>query len=146
LITGRGKVTQYGNASTSVKGKVSDYFLNGNWNCTKLRNDLPDELVSHILGITIKLSNLPDQPIWRETTDGKFSRKSAWNVIREHQSTSLFRHKNSPFKVAFFLWRLLKHKVTVDSNMGRFGLNIPSKCSCCTISRQEDGEHSNMDS
>ncbi|XP_059277613.1 uncharacterized protein LOC132031690 [Lycium ferocissimum] len=55
-------------------------------------------------------------------------------------------HKKNPFKVSFFLWRLLKHKVAVDLNLGKFGINIPSMCSCCISHKEESEEHLFFDS
>nr|XP_009784166.1 PREDICTED: uncharacterized protein LOC104232616 [Nicotiana sylvestris] len=143
--SGLGKLAQFGGASTSVKGQISDYIIDTEWNTTKLRHVLPDNVVSQILNITINSSNLVDRPIWTTKTDGKFSCKSAWNCIRTHRNTSLVNkmnwNKKVPFKISFFLWRLLRNRIAVDVNMIKFGISLPSMCSYCTDHKQEDIEH-----
>lgn len=144
-MTGLSKLAQFGDVSTSIKGQVCSYFNDREWNIRKLSQVQPNKVVSQIFKITIKFPDLVDRPIWTARTDRKFSCKSAWNCIRTYQNTSLVNkmiwHKKSLFKISFFLWRLFRHKIAVDTNMRMFGIPLPSMSSCCTNNKQEDEEH-----
>ncbi|MCD7461562.1 hypothetical protein HAX54_046418 [Datura stramonium] len=88
-------------------------------------------MVMHINGITIKSSNLLDQPIWTPNTDGRFSCKSAWNSIREHHFTNkMIQYRGHSLKVSFFTWKLFKHKIVIDLNMEK-GLELT--CLPCAL-------------
>lgn len=67
-------------------------------------------------------------------------------IIRTHQSQTLSDkmtwHKYAPFKMSFFLWRLLGNNEPVDTSLSKFGVAIPSKCFCCAFNfKQEEAEH-----
>ncbi|XP_060203027.1 uncharacterized protein LOC132631469 [Lycium barbarum] len=85
------------------------------------------------------------QPIWTVTASGRFDCNSAWNKLRTPHISSMINmmiwHKKCPFKVSFFLWRILKNKTYVDVNLGRLGINLPSICSCCVNHAREDEDH-----
>lgn len=54
---------------------------------------------------------------------------------------SKIRPKEVPFKISFFMWRLLKNKLPLDGNTQRFGIHTVSRCSCCSRPKEESRHH-----
>ncbi|XP_060211737.1 uncharacterized protein LOC132639298 [Lycium barbarum] len=142
---GNGKLADFVDASTSIRIHVADFIIDGRWDVCKLSLCLPPDKVQEIQRVTISSTHLKDQPVWTVSTDGRFNCRSAWNSVRECRNNTFFNrmiwHQKSPFKISFFLWRLLKHKVAVDNNLKRLGCHGPSKCNCCLLPDVEDEEH-----
>ncbi|KAF5194192.1 hypothetical protein FRX31_016221 [Thalictrum thalictroides] len=86
-----------------------------------------------------------DTRIWMHTTGGKFTIKSYVQLIQGNQRRQgLFRNIwNSwiPTKVSFFIWKLLKGAIPVDSAITKCHIPIVSKCLCCTQSSEETSLH-----
>ncbi|KAF5182656.1 hypothetical protein FRX31_027758 [Thalictrum thalictroides] len=86
-----------------------------------------------------------DTRIWMHSTDGKFTIKSYVQLIQGNQRRQgLFRNIWNfwtPTKVSFFIWKLLKGVIPVDSAITRCHIPIVSKCLCCTQSSEETSLH-----
>ncbi|XP_059284799.1 uncharacterized protein LOC132038092 [Lycium ferocissimum] len=115
--SGLGSLAQFGIPSKSIKTMVSSYIDNNRWNTSKLSLVLPIEVVHHIQEVKINPSSAFDQPIWTVTASGRFDCNSAWNKLRTLHISSIINmmiwHKKCPFKVSFFLWRILKNKTSL---------------------------------
>lgn len=61
--SGKGQLSQYGNASTSINIKVASYMNGQTWNICKLEQCLPPDIVHHIQRVKINSSDPMDQPI-----------------------------------------------------------------------------------
>ncbi|KAI5343372.1 hypothetical protein L3X38_011248 [Prunus dulcis] len=53
--------------------KVAYYLAHGTWDLHKLKEDLPLEMVGHIICVPAGLCCKPDSPIWKHTSSGSFS-------------------------------------------------------------------------
>ena len=49
--------------------------------------------------------------------------------------------KKTSFKMSFFLWRAWEFRVPVDDVLQHIGVNIASKCWCCTRPKTETMSH-----
>lgn len=55
-------------------------------------------------------------------------------------------HKKCPFKIAFVIWKVMRHKIVVDSIRGRYNLTLAPKCDRNIYPCLEDEEHLFMNS
>ncbi|KAM3396874.1 hypothetical protein P3S68_000386 [Capsicum galapagoense] len=73
-------------ASKSSKLPVKNFIKNGKWNTDKLKTILSDHICEHINTIGIGNPNLEDQVFWDLTDCGKYSNKTAWNLVRSRNT------------------------------------------------------------
>ncbi|WRX30369.1 Ribonuclease H domain - like 10 [Theobroma cacao] len=69
---------------TSSMTRVSHFYDDGTWNVDKLNNVLQEDVVVEILNIPIDPLN-DDRAFWVPTSDGQFTTKSAWEIVRQRQ-------------------------------------------------------------
>lgn len=97
---------------------------------------LPDHLVQQIQIIPIGNQNKEDQSFWALSDNGKYTNKSAWNLVRKSSPKVQFIDKvwNStiPFKMSFLVWRLWHSKLPFDDVIIKYGKQIVSRCNCCS--------------
>ncbi|CAB4268852.1 unnamed protein product [Prunus armeniaca] len=60
--------------------KVVDYLAHGTWDLHKLKEDLSLGMVAHIICVPTGLCCKPDLPVWKHTSNGSFSVKSAYRA------------------------------------------------------------------
>lgn len=86
-----------------------------------------------------------DKPWWIKTSTGKFSVKSAWEILRRRDEDSEFYNKiwvtGLPFKISFFGWRVWSKRVLVAAVLATWNTNISPFCSCCVTPTSESLEH-----
>ncbi|XP_070050606.1 uncharacterized protein [Nicotiana tomentosiformis] len=130
-----------------VREHVDEVVENGAWNAVLLRELLPDELADHILETITPPSDLSmkDKPWWKLETKGYFTVKSAWQYIRKRREESklykFFWVKGLPFRISFFMWRLLKAKLPLYDWFLRLGYFRTSRCWCCRNPKEETLPH-----
>ncbi|XP_012833982.1 PREDICTED: uncharacterized protein LOC105954839 [Erythranthe guttata] len=114
--------------------RVEYYLVNGQWDRNKLAEDIPFEWIDRICSVPI--SGVSGHlPIWRASSDGKFSLTSTWALIRkQHTPTPLLRifwgSCVTP-TISIFLWRLLLQRLPVDLKLQSRGTSLASRCYCC---------------
>lgn len=123
------------NDPSDKTAKLSDYCDNGFWACIKLSGQLPQRrAVDIFLNVHINLLQ-PARPLWKPTSNGEFSTKSAWNLIRRragiHNVKSLCWHTRFPSTVSIFSWKVLHGWFSMDEVMQTKGVIIVFKCQCC---------------
>ncbi|OIT30903.1 putative ribonuclease h protein, partial [Nicotiana attenuata] len=125
--------------------KITHFVQDREWNSRILKEYLPEPQVQAILEVRIGPRDHKDQPIWSPTIDGRFSCASAWNILRQRKDRvphmAMIWRKEIPFKISFFMWRLLNKKLPLDDNMGRFNFQNVSRCTCCRFPREETCHH-----
>ncbi|XP_019251036.1 PREDICTED: uncharacterized protein LOC109229948 [Nicotiana attenuata] len=126
---------------------VNEVMIEGQWDVEKLRELLPDDLALHII------NNIPcpaysdelDKPIWSLDTRGQFSVKTAWQYLKRRKDPALaFSNMwiaGLPFKISFFMWKLWRGKLPLDSTLRRMGYFVPSKRWCCIRQNEETISH-----
>lgn len=75
-----------------------------------MHNQLPDHIMEHIKHHIdhIRPINMGDRLWWIKTSTGKFSVKSAWEILRNKEEENVNFKKiwvqDLPFKIPFFSW------------------------------------------
>ena len=119
--------------------------MNGRWDAQILVTVLSPELILAILQHPALTGRAINEVIWMPTKSGRFSLSSAFHEVRQARHTS-FVYSNIwkpdiPLKVSFFKLRLLMGRLPLHKVLGKFGLHLPSKCFCCSLSVGETIEH-----
>ncbi|KAH0712634.1 hypothetical protein KY289_008593 [Solanum tuberosum] len=86
-----------------------------------------------------------DKPWWIKTSTGKFSVKSAWEILRKKvEENANFKKiwvQDLPFKISFFSWRVWTNRVPVATVIANWNPNQSHICLCCTVATMETMEH-----
>ncbi|XP_060201107.1 uncharacterized protein LOC132629772 [Lycium barbarum] len=124
--------------------RVSEFIYDGKWNTLTLSSLLSDHIWQHIAKISIE-PDKDDYPVWLPDPSGRFTYKSAWDLLRPSRNHTLSAaktwHCKLPFKVSFFMLRLLHSRLPTDEKIVKFGVNGPSRCCCCKTFKLETIEH-----
>ncbi|WRX16203.1 Reverse transcriptase zinc-binding domain - like 6 [Theobroma cacao] len=102
------------------------HFYNGDtWDVDKLKSFLPTVLVEEILQVPFDKSR-EDVAYWTLTSNGDFSTRSAWEMIRQRQTSnalcSFIWHRSIPLSISFFLWKTLHNWIPVELRMKEKGM------------------------
>lgn len=95
----------------------------------------------------VTFSDRPDKFICKLTKDGTFTIKAFYNRVMatrhhvRHPWGEAIWQKWIPPKVSCFLWKLFHKVVPTDDSIRRLGIHIVSKCSCCTMPKEESSNH-----
>ncbi|XP_059289936.1 uncharacterized protein LOC132043485 [Lycium ferocissimum] len=148
--TGKGPLAQLIHQGyKSKKIKVSDYIMDGKWNTDKLLNLVPNSMIMDIKNIKIYNDGI-DFPTWTPDHNGIFTCKSAWKSLRLTKANTMTAancwHPKLPFKVSFFMSRMLANKIPTDTALHRFNICGPSRCYCCNTHKIENTNHLFRDS
>ncbi|XP_027081100.2 uncharacterized protein [Coffea arabica] len=122
-----------------------NFINNGHWDVNLLYHTIPKEYVSYILQQPIPEEGSEVEVFWMPTTSGKFSIHSAFQDIRQTRNKSMvfasIWHPRIPFKVSFFMFRLLRGRIPIPDRLCELGFHLPSKCFCCPSASEESIEH-----
>ncbi|XP_042051496.1 uncharacterized protein LOC121796781 [Salvia splendens] len=119
--------------------RVADYIKDGAWDEPKLRNlqaqaGLAQHIVQKILDTPV-ISDGPDVPRWRLSTNGEFSLATTWETLRSQmpivQGLDDIWRAGLTSSMAIFLWRLLSNRIPVDTKLQWRRMELASKCHCC---------------
>nr|KYP50870.1 Putative ribonuclease H protein At1g65750 family [Cajanus cajan] len=121
---------------------VADYINPfGNCEIERIRQYMPQDMVSEILGMAPPNGkNEADCIVWGGSRDGKFTIKSTYASLRNH---NVSRHNplfpvvwnwNGPERVRCFLWRVVHNSLC--TNVWRVGWGLSTDASCLMCSEQ----------
>ncbi|XP_070050523.1 uncharacterized protein [Nicotiana tomentosiformis] len=129
---------------TSKNTKVHEFIHEGAWMRDKLMGKVSESIVNTIQKIKINVDKR-DYPIWLLKNIGEFICKSAWQNLRRKGcgtfTSSRIWHKQIPFKILFFMLRLLQARISTYDVVKKFGFMVTSRCSCCTKYEEESINH-----
>lgn len=97
----------------------------GSWNVDKLMESLREEYaIQNLENIKASVSHeVLDKSYWILETKGNFSVKTTWEYLRRRKEPGLAYNKmwvkGLPFKISFFLRKVLKSKIPLDDFMKR---------------------------
>ncbi|XP_075499938.1 uncharacterized protein LOC142538510 [Primulina tabacum] len=128
-------------SQTEVRGdrgaRVSHFLSEGTWDFDLLCSVVAPSIAEQIVLVPI-LSGESDSARWIHSSDGAFSVKSAWELIRFRAPISDI---NRPCwgswlrpTMSFFLWRFWHQWLPVDEVLQRRGFALASRCQCCDMS------------
>ncbi|XP_075503964.1 uncharacterized protein LOC142541290 [Primulina tabacum] len=116
--------------------RVSHFLSDGAWDFDLLCSVVPPSIAETITLIPIA-SGEPDSAIWVHSSDGVFSLKSAWELVRlRDQVSDIFTPCWGSWlrpTMSFFLWRFWHQWLPVDDVLQRRGFELASKCQCCEM-------------
>ncbi|CAN1732211.1 Putative ribonuclease H protein At1g65750 [Linum perenne] len=115
-------------------------FIEGDegWNIDKLNRLLPSELVEQVVGRSPAREELgPDNWIWGDSHDGRFSNSSAYNLITEQSAQQTNGNIMKvwkwvgPNRVKCFLWLAFHERLITNAKRARCHLTTSLVCSRC---------------
>ncbi|XP_073046265.1 uncharacterized protein [Primulina eburnea] len=117
--------------------RVSHFLSEGSWDFDRLCAVVAPSVAEAIVLIPV-LSGDPDLARWIHSSDGAFSVRSAWELIRQRApSSDIFRQCWGSWlrpTMSFFLWRFWHQWLPVDEVLQRRGFALASRCQCCDMS------------
>lgn len=126
-----------------VLGMLGWFLLvEGRWHVEKLLQVVPPNIVNTILKVLI-LESLVDKLIWKQSTNGSFSTKSAWQIIRSSKDVKPIYTPcwtNLLYRTISFIYsRFRARRIPVHNILKAWGVELASKCRCCQS--EETVEH-----
>ncbi|XP_073037090.1 uncharacterized protein [Primulina eburnea] len=117
--------------------RVSHFLSEGSWDFDRLCAVVAPSVAEEIILIPV-ISGDPDLARWIHSSDGAFSVRSAWELIRQRApSSDIFRPCWGSWlrpTMSFFLWRFRHQWLPVDEVLQRRGFALASRCQCCDMS------------
>ncbi|KAH0679056.1 hypothetical protein KY284_020141 [Solanum tuberosum] len=130
-----------------VRRNIGNFLSEEGWDFEALEENVLEYVVDHIrLNMShVKLIDQGDKPWWTKTRSGKFTVKSAWDLLRQKENSNddlkLLWVKGIPFKFSFLAWRIWRGKIHVGKMMHAWNPLISQFCKCCSIPEVESLEH-----
>ncbi|XP_073057420.1 uncharacterized protein [Primulina eburnea] len=116
--------------------RVSHFLSEGSWDFDRLCAVVAPSVAKEIVLIPV-LSGDPDLARWIHSSDGAFSVRSAWELIRQRApSSDIFRPCWGSWlrpTMSFFLWKFWHQWLPVDEVLQRWGFALASRCQCCDM-------------
>lgn len=108
-------------------------------------HDLNGVVMAEIEHVLCLLTNEYGKCIWMPNSDGAFSIKSAWELVRHRDNfmamNRLIWHMVVPLKWSFLTWRACRGGLPIDSCVQQKGICLASKCNCCQSPQVESVNH-----
>ncbi|CAI9782831.1 unnamed protein product [Fraxinus pennsylvanica] len=86
-----------------------------------------------------------DVLIWKPSSQGTFSSKSAWEMIRvRYPQTPWGRwvwHSALPKRMSVIMWKAFSGALSVDNKVRQMGVALASSCDCCLTGMEETASH-----
>ncbi|KZV18919.1 hypothetical protein F511_17825 [Dorcoceras hygrometricum] len=122
--------------------KVAWLIDEGRWNRARLELLIGADLIEQVLQVPIS-PFMVDRLIWKPSSHGKFSSKSAWELLRHRDLTKdIFTACWSKLltpTMSLFVWRWIQRKIPTDDVLQSRGVAMGSKCQCCA--QEESFDH-----
>ncbi|XP_071921373.1 uncharacterized protein [Coffea arabica] len=124
---------------------VREFWVRGRWDSLSIEQLGCQEILEATRDTLLVTGEDPDSPFWDLLASGEFELSSIIPVIDglPHKSwlyDALWR-LGLPLKISFFMWRMLGHKLLVDTCLRRFRVAGLSKCVCCSSPDEESLHH-----
>ncbi|KAL6543520.1 hypothetical protein OROHE_010142 [Orobanche hederae] len=115
------------------KDKIEFFWTNGQWDRNKLISKLPVGICDHICSYPCGPSS--NMPVWTLTSNGDFSYKSTWELVRQKKPTNkiLTFCWNSFITptISIFMVRLFFKWIPTTDGLLRRGIIANNLCYCC---------------
>ncbi|KAL6580845.1 hypothetical protein OROMI_006768 [Orobanche minor] len=115
------------------KDRIDFYWNNGSWDREKIIRKLPSGVCDHIC--SYPCGPLFNSPLWTRSSNGEFSFKSAWELVRKRKTcnkilTSCWNPLITP-TISFFLVRMVFNWIPTPDGLLRRGIIANNLCYCC---------------
>ncbi|XP_060188598.1 uncharacterized protein LOC132617573 [Lycium barbarum] len=144
--TFRGSLYQMINPTPKPRNVMVKHFLhNQQWELDENDPFIPRNILEMIKNIPIGNEREDDKAIWNLNSNGTFSCSTAYEIVRnKNMAPPIYKYiwtKEIPFKISFFMWKLLKKNLPLDAYLSRFNINKGPSCCCCRVACMETGDH-----
>lgn len=128
--------------------RVADVLTtDGTWNWEKMQMKIPDDIKGKLLGAPRSiLTQSEDYRVWWVGSNGRFSTRSAYNLLRRNSEQEagkdwswIWKIKAHP-RIFFFIWQLCHGKIPTTGLLNDMGMNVDPMCRSCK-QRMEDIVH-----
>ncbi|XP_035540358.1 uncharacterized protein LOC118344262 [Juglans regia] len=130
---------------TNNRLRLQDCWSNNSWDEDLLRELVSEEVVEEIIQMPINVIPGPDLFVWKPSTDGRFSTRTAWEVVRKRGQElpwhDWFWHQLLPKRISICLWKIWFNCLPVDVQVQSKGVSLASACDCCERRCMEDIDH-----
>ena len=115
---------------------IKNFISNDRWNLEKIVDWMPNFPISLLNPRLLDPQpHKPDSMIWKLSSTGEFTLKSAYHLVRSKNSSSLadekIWHVVLPQKISFFMGNLWRFRIPTDDIISKLQINGPSICDCC---------------
>ncbi|XP_077228445.1 uncharacterized protein LOC143861405 [Tasmannia lanceolata] len=117
---------------------VMEVFQRGYW--PDIQNEPHLKELKNIISTAILTPNSSDKLIWKETNDGTFTVKSAWNSLRPHLPkvdwfSSIWFQGSIP-RHRFISWQAIQNKLSTKDRLHFLSSSTDSRCPLCKSERE----------
>lgn len=115
------------------------------WNEGLLENMISRDMTENTL-FYISVGKVgSDILIWKPSTNNSFAIVSAWELIRMKSEvmngSTQFWNPDLPKKICICMWKEKYGYLTIDNIIQNRGINLISKCDCCSKPKIETIDH-----
>nr|XP_027088717.1 uncharacterized protein LOC113710068 [Coffea arabica] len=114
---------------------LAEFHREEGWKGGRLASWLPPYLVQQILQVQL-FPDQDDDMVWGDSSSGGFALKTAWAAVRQRGNVSSIDSRIwsglIPLKISFFVWKVLRRMVPVDTILQNRGFSLASCCVCCS--------------
>ncbi|XP_022895286.1 uncharacterized protein LOC111409473 [Olea europaea var. sylvestris] len=125
--------------------RIKDICLDSDWNMNQLLQLVGEDKASSVMAKVSKCREGDNVLIWKTNSEGTFSSKSAWDIIRVRQpQTSWGRwvwHSALPKRMSVIMWKAFSKALSVDGRVRQMGIALASRCDCCLTGNEETPNH-----
>ncbi|CAN1777551.1 Putative ribonuclease H protein At1g65750 [Linum perenne] len=122
-----------------IEAAVCEFTIeSGNWDAEKLRRFLNDDMIGEIMGMLPPNSGRgEDSWVWSGESNGRFSIRSAYDLIVKPSNPNLDAHWDlvwkwkGPARIKHFLWLVMHDRLLTNLERKRRHLSTDSRCSKC---------------
>lgn len=111
---------------------LHDVHIAGSWDLAALSDFLPQEALALVQAHTFTFAATPDVVLWEPSSSGRFSFKSAYEILRPKQFSSPdLQHVWNvavPLRVSFFCWKFFNNLLPISDVLMHMGFHMASKC------------------
>ncbi|KAL6565547.1 hypothetical protein OROHE_004602 [Orobanche hederae] len=118
---------------SNSKEKIEFYWTNGEWDRRKIIRKLSSGICDHICSYPCE--PLSTKPLWALSSNGEFSFKSAWEMVRKKRpSNKILSLCWNPFitpTISLFMVRMFFKWIPTPDGLLRRGIIANNLCYCC---------------
>ncbi|XP_058784485.1 uncharacterized protein LOC131659290 [Vicia villosa] len=126
-----------------IDQKVSEIFVNGDWDFSKSATSIPLPVQRRIRSIFIPHDPCADARVWKHSSKGELSSNLCYNFKRSRGTRSDWWRwiwaKTIPPSKSCMVCKLLHNRIATDDQWKRRNFSFPSRCDLCQ--EEEESSH-----
>ncbi|XVF38280.1 hypothetical protein REPUB_Repub20aG0087100 [Reevesia pubescens] len=128
---------------TNISAKVNEFLdSNGSWDSSSIFSQVPVDIALQIFGYPLpRVQNQKDRQIWRLTSNGSFTSKSAYVDLLPSYPNNFSKlgwiwHLPAPSRWLHFLWLVCRNRLPTNELRQRWGISSNASCPVCNASEE----------